>query len=187
MNQELSSYIKIYKNIIPKSVCDTSINYLSNVNWVSNEFYNYVNNNSVIQIEDKSKYHESDCVINKELMDISFNILKKYVKDLNFSWFNQWSGISHPRYNYYEKNSEMSFHCDHIHSLFDGERKGIPTLSIVGCLNENYTGGEIEFFGNTEYKLNRGDIVIFPSNFLYPHKVKTIISGERYSYAIWVW
>jgi hypothetical protein len=188
MNQDLSSYIKLYNNKIPKNICQHSIDYLKNVSWNNNEFYDY-KNNSIININDSSKSWDGDCSINKTLMDISFNTLKEYVTELNFSWFCSWSGISHPRYNYYKQNSHMLGHCDHIHSLFDGERKGIPTLSIIGCLNENYSGGELEFFNNISYtyKLSVGDIIIFPSNFLYPHKVKVIESGERYSYAIWAW
>ena len=34
-------------------------------------------------------------------------------------------------------------------------------------------------------KINKGDILIFPSNFMYPHAVKPITKGKRYSYAAW--
>ena len=36
-----------------------------------------------------------------------------------------------------------------------------------------------------EIKLTRGDILIFPSNFMYPHKVKDITEGERHSFVSW--
>ena len=36
-------------------------------------------------------------------------------------------------------------------------------------------------------KLNQGDVLIFPSNFLYPHKVNSIKKGTRYSFVSWVW
>ena len=29
-------------------------------------------------------------------------------------------------------------HADHIHSMFDGEKKGIPILSVLGVLNDDY-------------------------------------------------
>ena len=33
----------------------------------------------------------------------------------------------------------------------------------------------------------KGDLLIFPSNFLYPHKITPITKGVRYSYVSWVW
>ncbi len=81
----------------------------------------------------------------------------------------------------------MAQHCDHIHSLFEGKEKGIPILSVLGILNNNYEGGEFIMFENEEIKLNKGDILIFPSLFLYPHKVEPVKKGIRYSFISWVW
>jgi predicted 2-oxoglutarate/Fe(II)-dependent dioxygenase YbiX len=78
----------------------------------------------------------------------------------------------------------MREHYDHIHSLFDGKLKGIPILSIVGLLNDNYEGGEF-LIRREQVKLARGDILIFPSNFMYPHEVKDITKGIRYSFVSW--
>ena len=36
----------------------------------------------------------------------------------------------------------MRSHYDHIHNIFDGERKGVPIVSIVANLNEDYEGSE---------------------------------------------
>ena len=33
----------------------------------------------------------------------------------------------------------------------------------------------------------KGDLIIFPSNFLYPHKITPVTKGVRYSYVSWVW
>jgi predicted 2-oxoglutarate/Fe(II)-dependent dioxygenase YbiX len=68
--------------------------------------------------------------------------------------------------------------------MFDGENKGIPILSVVGLLNDNFTGGEF-YVNGVNMKLKKGDIIVFPSNFMYPHEVKTIKKGERYSYVSW--
>ena len=34
--------------------------------------------------------------------------------------------------------------------------------------------------------LSKGDIIVFPSNFMYPHKVEPV-TGTRYSYISWIW
>ena len=71
--------------------------------------------------------------------------------------------------------------------MFDGERKGIPILSVLGLLNDNYEGGEFIMFDDTEIKFEKGDVLVFPSLFLYTHKVEPVKSGTRYSYISWVW
>jgi len=35
--------------------------------------------------------------------------------------------------------------------------------------------------------LKQGDVIIFPSIFLYPHTVETITKGNRYSFVRWGW
>ncbi len=66
------------------------------------------------------------------------------------------------------------------------------TISIIINLNENYEGGEVVFYNpltNKPYSkpsLKTGDIVLFPSNFLYPHQVTPIKKGVRYSIVSWL-
>ena len=79
----------------------------------------------------------------------------------------------------------MSKHVDHIHDLFTGDIKGIPILSILSLLNDNYQGGEFIMFDDYEIKLKAGDLLIFPSVFLYPHLVKPVTKGIRYSFVSW--
>ena len=40
---------------------------------------------------------------------------------------------------------------------------------------------------DTKIRLNKGEVVVFPSNFLYPHKLLEITEGVRYSFIVWVW
>ena len=42
-------------------------------------------------------------------------------------------------------------------------------------------------FNNKKINLNQGDILIFPSVFLYPHKVEPVTKGARYSFVSWAW
>lgn len=101
------------------------------------------------------------------------------------------SGVIHqccpPRLNRYNPGTLMRPHYDHIHNLFDGQRKGIPVLSLIGVLNEDYDGGELTFFDDYELKTQAGDIIVFPSCFLYPHYVKEVTKGSRYSFVSWGW
>jgi predicted 2-oxoglutarate/Fe(II)-dependent dioxygenase YbiX len=121
-------------------------------------------------------------------MNLYWKAIYKYVlEDIKNSWFDSWSGFSKIRYNKYSSNKKMAEHCDHITMIFDGERKGIPILSVLSVLNNDYSGGEFFMFQDKKIKLNEGDVLIFPSNFLYPHKVDPVIKGTRYSMISWVW
>ena len=111
----------------------------------------------------------------------------EYVKSLKFDWFYEWTGYSAIRFNRYFPGQTMLNHCDHIHDMFDGEKKGIPVLSIIGILNDDYEGGEMIMFEDKKIDTKKGDLLIFPSNFLYPHRIAPVTKGVRYSYVSWVW
>jgi predicted 2-oxoglutarate/Fe(II)-dependent dioxygenase YbiX len=163
MHAELKDYIKIEKSFLDAETCKSVIASLKDVNWNEHQFYeastNEYNNKSV----------------------------KQYQDDLNYKWFSSWSGYSQIRFNRYTNNKKMAMHCDHITDLFDGQNKGIPTLSLLGILNDDYQGGEFIMFDNLQLDLQAGDLLIFPSNFMYPHRVEPVTNGERYSFISWMW
>jgi hypothetical protein len=61
----------------------------------------------------------------------------------------------------------------------------VTTVSIVVYLNDDYEGGEIWFprFG-LSHKPETGDIVVFPSTYVYEHASQDMISGTKYSVVI---
>ena len=64
-------------------------------------------------------------------------------------------------------------------------------LSIIINLNNTYEGGDLVFTDqqNKEVKrlkLDKGSIVFFPSNFMYPHSIQPITKGTRYSIVAWL-
>ena len=67
-------------------------------------------------------------------------------------WLSKFSPI---RFNRYNVGTMMRKHYDHIHSIFDGKMKGVPLVSIVGNLNEDYEGSEFHC-RDKEIKLKTG-------------------------------
>jgi len=193
MNKELTSYVKIFNNVIPDSLSDASLESLKTIKFSKHEFVNY-HENKISQVGDPETYSphldnnaffNRDCY--KELMETVYICLKKYFSDTaNFSWYNSWNGYTPIKFNKYEVGTQMVNHCDHISDIFDGTIKGIPVLSIIGLLNNDYEGGELVLFEDITYTLNKGDIIIFPSIFLYPHKITPITKGTRHSFVSWV-
>ena len=61
----------------------------------------------------------------------------------------------------------MRKHSDHIKSLFEGDVRGIPVLSIIINFNDDYEGGDLVFWNDHKVDLGEGDIVVFPSKALH--------------------
>jgi hypothetical protein len=187
---ELHDYVKVY-NFIDKKFCDKirlEINKFKN--WQQHTFYHHVTGN--VAPRDSTKELDisfEDVSLREELTKKVWECIEKYIlKDMNKIYFNGWNGFNPIRFNRYKKNKLMAYHCDHIQNLFDGQRKGIPILSVVGLLNDNFSGGKFLMYDNeTEIKLKQGDVLIFPSIFLYPHKVTPVTKGIRDSFVTWVW
>ena len=53
-------------------------------------------------------------------------------------------------------------------------------LSMVGCLTDKYEGGELVFpRQNVSYRLEKGDIIVFPGGLTHPHYVEPVTKGFR--------
>ena len=188
MNLNLKHYIKKFDNFLDKDLCEKTIIELKNCKWEQHQFYDPKTEKYVTVSGEKELDSTYESVSTNEIiMNKIWHCLKNYTEDLKFNWFNSWQGYSKIKYNCYYDDKKMAEHCDHIHSLFDGKIKGIPILSIVGLLNNNFEGGEFIMLENEKINFNQGDLIIFPSVFLYPHRVEPVKKGTRYSYVSWVW
>jgi predicted 2-oxoglutarate/Fe(II)-dependent dioxygenase YbiX len=105
--------------------------------------------------------------------------------------FEHYSKILYPFASNNIKNREQTIHLlryekgGHLPAHQD---QGLSSraLSSVMYLNDNYSGGEIEFkHSNIKIKPEAGSIIFFPSNFLYVHEVYPITEGLRYSMPHW--
>lgn len=188
----LKNYILHLDNWIPKNILDNYIKELSkNKTWKRHTY----NNSLTLENVSKNGNKELDiCFLNNFLNLEEFNkliwkALEKYIviEKIGGEELGGWNGFSSIRFNRYKKNQIMSKHWDAITTLFEGEKKGVPTLSIVGALNDDYEGGEFAFFDRKiKMKLNKGDILMFPSGFMYPHEVMPVIKGNRYNIITWL-
>jgi Rps23 Pro-64 3,4-dihydroxylase Tpa1-like proline 4-hydroxylase len=60
-------------------------------------------------------------------------------------------------------------------------------ISTVYYLNENYTGGEINFPRfNITFKPKANQMLVFPSTYVYNHSVFPVIDGTRYAVVSWL-
>jgi len=187
----LQDYIKVYENFLDKDFCSEVIDTLEKNKWSTHQFYKARTNSYESSDTELQVSMSCDSIAQQKLINdkIWFAIEKYVLKDFEefAEHFPGWDGYSPIRFNKYEENTEMHLHSDLVRGLFTGERRGIPLLSVVGLLNDNYEGGEFIMWRDTKIELPTGSIMIFPSNFLYPHQVTPIMKGVRYSYVSWVW
>lgn len=193
MSMNLKDYVKVYDAYDDK-FCKKILKQINRkeIQWSKHSYHNNRTNTTQSYEDDlmvtngtNKKNEISNDLI--KLNESIWHLLKQYTKDLNLPWMSDWSGYSLLRFNRYDKMCRMRVHCDHIRTLFDGERKGVPILTVLGSLNNNYTGGDFILWESEKLELKAGQIVVFPSNFLYPHKITPITKGIRYSFVSWVW
>ena len=118
-----------------------------------------------------------------------FNLIKNEIMKLYFHYKAKFPQIQTQKLNQidllkYTVGGKYTTHVDQFTTL--------PRhLSIIINLNEDYEGGDLIFTDQKEeeiktIKLKKGSVVFFPSNFMYPHKIKPIIKGTRYSIVAWL-
>jgi predicted 2-oxoglutarate/Fe(II)-dependent dioxygenase YbiX len=181
MKTNLQDYIAIYKAIEP-SIYKQIIDNFNEAQWVKHAYSHPIT-------QEKTTY-EDDLEISYQdkYMDYLDNKIKDCVNDYLINVVPnsfELQEVSKIRFNRYQVGTNMKMHHDHIHTLFDGEKKGVPILSILGLLNDDFEGGDFLMFDAKKVQLKAGDIILFPSNFLYPHAVTTITKGTRYSFVSW--
>ena len=189
--KDVDDYIMI-QNLMPVELCKSLIreNSLPEKKWSKHSWasYDQVENASPQKAKDELDIIPATREQFKMIETYLLEALRKYqakYSQVEGRSGSGWIGhISALRFNRYKVGTQMQTHYDHIHTIFDGKYKGIPILSFIGLLNDNYQGGEV-LCRKKEIKLKRGDILLFPSNFMYPHRVKEITKGIRYSFVSW--
>jgi len=95
-----------------------------------------------------------------------------YCKIYNIHNLRYWEAFNFIKY---EPGNHFMEHHDHGFSYN-------CTVSLVAYLNDNFEGGELFFrLQGINYIPKAGDVVLFPSNYMYPHQAKVVHSGTKYS------
>ena len=187
---KLKDLIHVERGAITPDLCDYIIKDIETREWEKHSWYNL---NEEVKSEDTKEldvqYITSD--LQYSLLSIMNHVASSYVKEYSYkqSYLTQsiMTIYSPIRFNRYSNGQTMKQHHDHIHSLFDGENKGIPVLSFILNFNDDYEGADLYFWNDYKIPLGKGDVVIFPSLFLFPHGVTEIKKGVRYSGVAWSW
>ena len=188
-NTELKDFIHVERGIIPADLCDYIIKDIETRTWEPHTWYN--NKSDTYGSEEKRELDVQGItpklqqLLTPSILQSGTAYNQKYAYqgcERTKSIMTKFSVI---RFNRYTGGQIMRQHHDHIHSLFDGKEKGIPVLSFILNFNDDYEGSDLYFWKDYIVKLFKGDIVMFPSLFLFPHGVTEAIKGTRYSAVCW--
>ena len=98
--------------------------------------------------------------------------VKHYTKMYNIGELRYWEATNYVRYG---EGQHFQEHHDHGYSYN-------CVVSLVAFPNDNYEGGELSFsIQGVTVKPEAGDLYVFPSNFMYPHRAMPVTSGVKYS------
>ena len=174
---QLHDYIKVIPDVLDHRFCSDLIN---------NKKYKYepstiLDGIGVTKKDTKIRncfrtglFEEDDKIIYQAVG----TVIHKYIEELKISLPGE---IEDSGYDIlkYEKGGFYILHTD--------DNKVFPRrVSISFLINEEYEGGELQFFGDYKIKGNIGSAITFPANFCYPHEVLPVESGIRYSIVTWV-
>jgi len=176
---EIKNFIKKYDNLIDKTLCDKIVNNVdiekdfSVATVGDNEIHKKVRN---CYLKNLSQDYDN------EIFKVVSEALLKYVSE--FKWCNfglavEDTGYSHLLYKGID-GGEYKMHTDHMDL-----HPRVLSCSII--LNDNFKGGDFVFFDEEYFvKTKRGDVIMFPSNFCFPHAVTPVSNGDRHAIITWI-
>ena len=180
-----SDYIKVYENIIDSDLCDKLLEEFSDDEWVHAGlgYEDLVNSKirncksihlSLDEFIDRNK--KTRKILDEKIFECASNAIKKYMEDFPDLEIKTDTGYTMLKYE------EGGFYIQHVDSYKEQPR----TVSCSFILNDDYEGGEFAFFDRKlKYKLKKGSVLMFPSNFMFPHEIMPVEKGTRYSIITW--
>tara|TARA_R110000782_G_scaffold46382_1_gene102450 strand:- start:803 stop:1387 length:585 start_codon:yes stop_codon:yes gene_type:complete len=190
INISLDKYIKVFYNVIPNDVLENLIKICKesphfqqaaivgtgNIDSIDNKVRKAFSwNMENIGVKSLTEVHWTNF-----LYSVFNKSIENYLKSINTYENYIVNDIQILKYNI---GGHYKFHVDNAASIH-------RTYSCVLFLNDDYEGGDLlfKFPGESrEYKINKqkNSMVVWPSNFLYPHSVTPVTQGERYSVVSW--
>lgn len=185
MINNLNKYIVVIKNALTNPLCDAVLEEFKN----SNEWQDTVVGTGTVQKDIRNcetivisypRIIEKNKKIRLKLDKYIFASVAKCIQEYNTKFphcqIEEDSGYELLKY------PEGCFYKEHTDSFKARPR----AVSCSFILNDDFEGGEFAFFDRgLKYKLEKGDAIMFPSNFMYPHEVMPVTKGTRYSIITW--
>jgi predicted 2-oxoglutarate/Fe(II)-dependent dioxygenase YbiX len=185
---EIKNFVKTFDNVFSAGVVSALIRYCNTIKF--NDAAILLEKGNIVDKKTRDTQNISLNQFHKSLTNVHYaNLIGKTLTDVLKIYGQEYldfclDGINDIQVLKYSEGGFYTWHTDHA-----GIK--IPrTMSIVTFLNNDYEGGELAFRnpdGTGEYKVEPkvGRVVVFPSNFMYPHTVIPVRKGTRYTVVAW--
>lgn len=187
--EDLGSGIFVYRDVLPKEM--SIVSRLEDVILDESNNYNYAEAYVGYQMKMPEyrdcydfKYKKTDIIHDQSEASLKLQKLwdecyhrqlqavKHYCKTHNIGELRYWEAMNFIKYG---PGQHFQEHHDNGYSYN-------CVVSLVAYPNDDYEGGELYFrLQNLNIKPKAGDLFIFPSNYMYPHRAMPVTSGTKYS------
>ena len=189
---ELRDYIKVYDNVLPAIVVGNMIRWFNTCKFSPGLVGGTMQNpegelhENIRNVETKPLVNFGKSLTETHWCNVLNNIFSKaieqYKMDLKIADLST-ARITTIEALKYEVGGHYDFHVDHFAT-------NPRTMSMILLCNNDYEGGELGFAnpdttGELLVPVKPNRLIIWPSNFLFPHGVKPITKGTRYSVVGW--
>lgn len=195
-NSHLNNYIKIYRDVIPLKTLDI-------FQKICKEHFKY---EPAGVVNSNEKDTDGEISHNKNVRNVTSCTLRNLNEKsfTNVHWCSFFVSIIKKYLNLYigeEINLGMKYEIENLDVLkyeigghyqlhWDHGKYTPRNFSLIYLINEDYEGGDL-IFKTPDLKKTltiekkQNTLLIWPSNFLYPHTVTPVTKGTRYSLVSW--
>ena len=174
-NRDLKDYVVIRPRKFTKEFCQDLIARAESQTWVSHWW-------DTDASWDQSRNPCGQDITDLDVLEELTAVIKPTVTALAVQNNTEVNTLVKWRIQRYQPGQCLARHTDR--HLAEGHT-GIPAFSLVVALNDNFRGGDFQFWSTWSPRLEQGSLMVFPSNFLFPHEVTEINEGVRYSLVAW--
>lgn len=183
--KSLDEYIFTLDSVVPEELCDRILEeYHDCTFWIPSSVGNgnvddQIRNCDIINITENIVFQKNFDVRKK--LDEDFYVCASTAINEYRKLFPEVASEIDTGYNLL-RYKEGQFYTQHTDSFKSQQR----SVSCSFLLNDDYEGGEFAFFDREIIiRGGKGSIVMFPSNFMFPHEIMPVTSGTRYSIITW--
>ena len=182
-NQQLSDYIYYYPDAMDRNTCNKIINHFDKeAEWKQSTFSAATVNTGSSKVSMEEYWIGSPLPYYKDIEKTFKYCVDDYIHFHNNIKSTEYTDF---RINRYGEGGFMKSHIDNIHHSH-GQKQGYPHLTSLVFLNDDYEGGDFVLCGDKWIEKIQGSAIVFPSNFMFPHEVKEVSKGKRYSIMTWI-
>jgi len=208
VNQYIQDFVRVYDNIYSEQLCDEIVQEYAESEYIPaavgdqvSPHLRHVDEISLSLPNSNNSYTRQ--ILLTQIRNGIQNVISQYREPFKYFYVENDTGFQLLKYktgHYYKQHVDIFRPVadqNIINAILDMNLtpedllkyhgSGQPALSCSILLNNDFEGGELGFWDNTfKIKPTKGSVVVFPSNFMYPHQVSKITKGTRYVIVTWL-